>query len=333
MKVLIVIPANIVNGEYRYSTFINTEIEGLKSVGHKVEEYYFTKRNSLFAFRSEVRKLNSKISDFKPDVIHSHYGATCGLLVSFARRTAPWIITFGGSELLGHPNKGLYWRFREFLSIRMSHFAARKADFIICVSENLKEELSAINKRKCMVIPRGVDTAFFFPNRGSRYSSQILFSLPRLNAHVKNLPLAEKVIGEYNQKYGSEIQLYIINNLKQTEIRNLFQNCDALLVTSFHEGSPNIVKEAMACNVPIVTVDCGDVRYLLSHVRNSYVSSSYDAKELAVLLHKIIISEDKSSNGSDMLKFKGLDISSCVDKITNIYEKLKVNGFYNHTCI
>lgn len=323
MKILVVIPANLIDGVMKYSTFIETEVKSLiADQGLEVEKFYFVKRNSVLGFIKELRALNSHIQNFKPDIIHSHYGATTGLLVSMASKKCPWIATYGGSELLGHPNKGVYWRLREFFSKRLSHYSADKADCLICVSENLKMALSTKNQNKCSVIPRGVNTIFFSSNRSQNYSNVVLFSLPRMNATVKNLPLAEKVLELYNSKNARELSLEIIHNKSQVEIRELFERGDLLLVTSTHEGSPNIVKEAMASDLPIVSVDCGDVATLLDGVSDCYVSSQYDAVELAGYIEKIYGKGIRSTNGRIQLYEKGLSIDACTLKIHALYKTM-----------
>ncbi|SNS23393.1 Glycosyltransferase involved in cell wall bisynthesis [Belliella buryatensis] len=336
-KVLFVIPANLVNGELNISTFLTSEINALKNEFELVEVFYFINRRSISGFIYNLKKLNTLIERFKPDVIHSHYGSTTGLLVSLSSKFCPWVITFGGSELLGHPNKGLYWRIRELWAVRLSHFAALKADHIICVSQNLINSLSKNNQSKTTLIPRGVDISKFtkkdkFEARNylnwSVEKKYVLFSFPRLNAEVKNKELAENVISLLTDK-GVNIELIILYNRSQEYIFNALNAADALLVTSFHEGSPNIVKEAMACNLPIVSVNCGDVKERLERVSPSFISFTYDAQELSEGLERVL-DKGQRSNGLKYILENGIDMKNTISKIISvynfiIYKKNKIN--------
>jgi len=329
MRVLIIIPANISKQDnvLGYSTFLRTEIDCLKNKVDELEVYYFTKRNGIIDFFKSLSELNKLIKKFKPEIIHSHYGSSTGLLVAFAQRNCPWIITFGGSELLGHPNKGFLWKLRGSMAVFFSKYAATKAEEIICVSKNLEEVLKPSLRKKVTIIPRGVNNLFFSTDlrkEGSLDRNRILFSLPRLNAEVKNLPLALEVIKDYNSRYNGNLKLEVMNSLSQVEIKKLFNTSGLLLVTSLHEGSPNIVKEAMACDLPIVSVNCGDVEFLLENVDNSFCAETYNVAELSSLMRTVLLNNNTYSNGRQKLIEKELDIESCSNKITKRYKKLIV---------
>lgn len=46
---------------------------------------------------------------------------------------------------------------------------------------------------------------------------------------------------------------------------------DAILMTSKTEGSPQVIKEAMACNYPIVATDVSDIKYMLGGMSGHYI--------------------------------------------------------------
>ena len=113
------------------------------------------------------------------------------------------------------------------------------------------------------------------------------------------------------------IRLEIISGKSHKELNEIFNAGDCLLLTSLHEGSPNIVKEAMATNLPIVSVACGDVRERLKDVENSYVIESYSSEGLAHACLKVI-ENDSRSNGRIKLLNQELDSDSVAIKIHNL---------------
>src|SRR5690606_31789373 len=102
------------------------------------------------------------------------------------------------------------------------------------------------------------------------------------------------------KKFQPAIQMEIIHKKSKEEVLNMLNGANALLVTSLHEGSPNIVKEAMACNLPIVSVNCGDVSERLNGVKNCSVVDKYDAELLANELNEILNRRERS-NGREKL--------------------------------
>jgi glycosyltransferase involved in cell wall biosynthesis len=95
---------------------------------------------------------------------------------------------------------------------------------------------------------------------------------------------------------------------------------DVILLTSHSEGSPNIVKEAMACNVPVVSTDVGDVRWLLDNVSNSYVAENTPTDIANKLI--LVLDTNSSSNGRDQLKKLGLESESFALRIQKLYESI-----------
>ena len=96
---------------------------------------------------------------------------------------------------------------------------------------------------------------------------------------------------------------------------------DVLLMTSFSEGSPQVIKEAMACDCPIVSVDVGDVKERTEGVEGCYVSDTRNPQELSVLLKKALVFKGKT-RGREKLLADGLDNESVVQRLIGIYENV-----------
>ncbi|MDB4580265.1 glycosyltransferase family 4 protein [Akkermansiaceae bacterium] len=294
-----------------------------------------------FSFKSIRRKIK-QLKGFKSRnkgandlIVFSMYGSLHGFLVRVVLGEKFKIVnTFGGSDILGSTNSGLVWRMRNSLTRFLSFWTAKRVNHVIVKSPNLNLALGSKIGTSISIIPNGVDFGKFqdlnqkvFLREKFQWKSDlfvVLFSLRRGNSKlesVKNFILAEEVVKELREIAPKEVRLEIITNRSHTEMNELFNAADCLLLTSFHEGSPNIVKEAMACNLPVVSVNCGDVEERLSEVENCYVSMEYDAKELSSYCLKVLQSE-KQNNGRLILKSQGLDSETDVQKILSIFKSI-----------
>jgi glycosyltransferase involved in cell wall biosynthesis len=134
------------------------------------------------------------------------------------------------------------------------------------------------------VIPHGVDRDRFrpIPTRAAREAvgwdddaATVLFPYAP-DRTVKNYPRAERVVDRARERLDEQVTLRTLGDAPYERMPLYVNAADAVLLTSDSEGSPNSVKEAMACNVPVVATDVGDVRSLLADVEPSHVCRSDD---------------------------------------------------------
>lgn len=328
MKILQIVPYyNGLNGDFKISPFIENEINSLRS-NKNIEIHLFglKSRSNLF----EIVKLIFFLYKNKFDIIHIQTGQA-GIFSLFYFSSSKIVVTFGGSELLGYiTHSGFLWKLRSNFVVLLSKLIAIRADKIVCVSSNLASRLPNIVQKKIRIIPRGVDESKFYPisfnvalqRSGFIKKSNYLiaFANNRSNSKIKNQRLAEEVIKYVNNKYQINAELLVLKGLTQDELNHHFSVCDALLLTSLHEGSPNIIKEACMCNLPIVSVNVGDVLDILFGISNTFISMTYDAIEIGDFLYHILINGGRS-NGREIMVSKGLTNRETAEKIYSVYCK------------
>ena len=304
MKVLIV--AN--NKPGHFSPFVMEQVEALTKLG-VVFDFFGVSGKGVLGYLSNLMPLKKKIHEFRPDLLHAHYGLS-GLLANL-QRTVPVVTTFHGSDV---HSKGL--------NLFISKLTARCSAYNIFVSPWLLE-LTGYRGENKSVIPCGVSTTTFFPMERAEARIQlgwdandtyVLFAGAFEN-EVKNSALAKAAISLVPNTKLVELRGY---NREQVNLLANAANC--LLMTSHREGSPVVIKEAMACGTPIVSVNVGDVKELLAGVDNCYITT-YDANEIATKIQQAIALKSKT-NGPKCIIDKGLSNEIIVHNILNIYQKL-----------
>jgi glycosyltransferase involved in cell wall biosynthesis len=206
-------------------------------------------------------------------------------------------------------------------------FAKFGFDFLIFKSSNLAGFLPHL-KYKSAIVPNGVNTDIFKPMNKIEARKKlnitsdlkIVLWIGDTTREVKGFHIATDVINLVKSK-GIDLNFLYINKIPN-EILPLYYNAaDVFFLSSLSEGSPNVIKEAMACNCPIVTTLVGDVEYIIGNTKGCYIASDYDIESIAQLIINGLENVNRT-NGSDRIDELKLDVKNIASKLISIYNKV-----------
>lgn len=210
------------------------------------------------------------------DVVHAHYGHS-GVVARMQRR-APLVVSFYGDDLLATrtPDGSLTMRSRVEAAVFKQ--LGRVAAATITQSAQMERALPAALRPRNHVIPDGVDLERWRPIPRDEARAQLGWDPDERTAifvadptiPVKNYPLAEEVHRRLSAS-RPEVRLRVATGVRPDDVPVWMSAADALILTSQSEGSPNVIKEAMASALPIVATPVGDVPERLSGVAGCHV--------------------------------------------------------------
>ncbi len=301
-------------------TFIKSQADSLIAAGLEVEVIH--PKPGLVALRyiSAIVQVFLKTLTGRFDIVHGHYGLWC--LVGRMQWTTPVVASFLGSDLLSGliTNAGYSKKHKRVAYV--SSWLCHRVDAVIVKSEGMKK---AVSEGNIFIIPNGVDFELFHPIPRSEARTAlgwdqdryyVLFSNePRKS--VKNFPLAKAAI-ERLPEQGIVAELVVANGLPQEQVVQYINASNVLILTSISEGSPNIVKEAMACNVPVVSTDVGDVSQVIGQTKGCKVCPS-DPDALAVALEEALLFTGPTTGRTSITH---LECSVVAKQIIAVYEQV-----------
>jgi glycosyltransferase involved in cell wall biosynthesis len=321
MRVLFVSTGNY----YKYyndniSPHVRLPGEALKENAVELD-YFLINGKGILGYLKNIPKLRRLLKHRSYDIIHAHYGYS-GIVGALSRRREKLIISFMGSDVLKViDRKGRNILLGKFFALINQTFSHYIYDFRIAKSMEMKKRLK--NIRNLAVIPNGVRFDVFYPvtkkaarqQLGIKESVKIILFVADPDMIIKNYSLARRAY-ESLQLENSELKIVFGQSHEKL---NLYYNAsDLLLLTSFQEGSPNVIKEAMACNCPIVATDVGDIKEILSNTEGCYICS-FDVANVADKIKRAILF-NKRTNGREGISH--LDSNKVAEKMISIYRKM-----------
>jgi teichuronic acid biosynthesis glycosyltransferase TuaC len=282
-------------------------------------DYYTIKGKGIKGYYKNINPLKEQLRKKKYDIIHAHYGL-CGILSSFARSNEKLIVSFMGDDLLGSvSNSGNYSVKSRIISFLNKLFGRFAYDHCIVKSQNLYNQL--ISNKNVSIIPNGVNYDVFFPYNKEEARTKlhmtdkkkIVLFVADTERPEKNYKLAKEAIQRID---NPDIHLIAIKNIPQDQLNDHYNAADVLLLTSTHEGSPNVIKEAMACDLPIVSTDVGDVKKNIGQTQGCYVTSM-DKIEIASKITEVLKLNSRTQGRKDL---EHLKIEKVAEQIVTVYK-------------
>ena len=312
----------------KFVPFIEEQISALQACGISVVRYGITGKGIVGYLRA-LPGLKRMILAERPDLIHAHYGLS-GLLANLQRRV-PVVTTYHGSDI----NLPKILRYSK-IAIRLSAYNIFVSKRNIAIATRRKGEEAKSLSGKYELLPCGINLPEpwselqnklvgqltlnqWVQEKLSTEAKHILFAGAFDNV-VKNAPLAKAAINELTTE-GVKVELIELKGYNRNQVNALMYNCDALLMTSKTEGSPQVVKEAMACGCPIVSVDVGDVAERTSGVEGCYVVPSREPKDIAQAILQAMGNEGRT-NGREKIIEMGLSNELVAKQLVEIYKSI-----------
>lgn len=274
-------------------------------------DFFLIKGRGVLGYLKNIRGIRHKFLRGNYDLIHAHYSLSA-FAASLAGRF-PLVVSLMGSDAY---LSGIMRFFARF-------FYAVRWDVTIVKTERMK---TMLKMSKAIVLPNGVDTDRFnvIPQTLSRerigYSktNKLIVFVANPKREEKNFALAKQAFDSLNIK---DIELLPVFNKSNDIIPYYLNAADVLLLTSKWEGGVNVIKEAMACNLPIVSTDVGDVKLNTEGVTGVFICNNDSNSVANGLINALQLSE--RTNGRDNLFKRGLDSSSIAKRIILIYEAVR----------
>jgi teichuronic acid biosynthesis glycosyltransferase TuaC len=305
-----------------YCVFIKRQTESLVARGLRCDVLFIRGYRSLFAYPLAAARLMawSLAGRRNYRLVHAH-GGEAALAAAFYRR-APLLVSYLGSDLLGAPDAAAKIsrpnRIRRFLLRRHSRFASRT----ITKSREMEAALPPAVRERNTVLPNGVDTSVFRPQERQAARQEVgwdpdarvvLFAadpaVPR-----KRFWLAQAAV-ERTRAEVPTIRLEVARRVSPDRMPLLMNAADCLLLTSSIEGSPNVVKEALMCNLPVIATSAGDVEELLEGVAPSSICEASETAVSAALL--ACLRNPRRSNGREVTA--RLDATVVAQSLLSLY--------------
>ncbi len=229
------------------SPIIKAQGDSLSRLGLDIE-YVPIEGKGLWGYLKNIPAIKRKIKIENADIVHAHFSFS-----AFAASLAgakPIVVSLMG------------WNIEKpYLKLMIRIFNFLFWDACIVKSERMKISLGI---KDVMLLPNGVDTDYFKPMgkevamRYLGWSENKTHLLWAANPErpIKNFELAREA---FNNMKKEGMELHFLENVPHEKMVYYYNASDVVFLTSIAEGSPNVIKEALACNCKVVSTDVGDV--------------------------------------------------------------------------
>ena len=325
MKVLVLTNMYPHEGDPSCGIFVKDQVDALRREGVKVDVLSINARSNKLSYVSGIVQFIRRCRRNKYDLIHAQH-TFCGAL-ALLQRKIPVILTFHEGEasatlkmksrqIIRKPHKFLVFSFSLKKSI------VELVDEVIFVAGRFKE---LFGTNKGVVIPCGIDLRLFRPISSKLVRSKLTLSNGR---RIVLFPSCSRVIGKrfdmaqeavrIVKEAGIDVDLISLNRIPHNKVPLYMNASDIMLFTSDYEASPTVIKEAMACNVPIVSTDVGDIKEIIGNTGGCFICKR-EPKDVALKI-KMALNWRKRTDGRERIEKLGLGLEQTAQRIIKVYD-------------
>lgn len=273
MKLLVVTAMYPTPDNPAFGSFVKAQVECLRGAGVDVEVMVLDGPRRKLIYPKGVLELRRRLQRGDIDLVHAHYSYV-GMVARMQHRV-PLVVTYHGSDLLGSRDQAGRLKRSNKLTVPAGRLLARFADAVIVQSKQMARLVQSANAH---IIPHEIDFDLFHPTErsdardmlGLDANKKYLLFAAKPDNGVKNFALAKAAADEV-AKSEPDVELLVAFKEPQSRLALYMSAADALVFPSFSEGSPNVVKQAMACNLPIVATDVGDIREVIDGIPECHI--------------------------------------------------------------
>ncbi len=312
MRVLVVTNMYPTEQEPGFAPFVKEQVDAIRERPEieAIDVLVIDGRASKLNYFKAMPEVRRRVKSGSYDLIHAHYGLSGA--AAMAQRKVPLVVTYHGSDVDNDVPSRRWQRW-------VSRVVARRA-VNITVSKPIHDRLG----RESVLIPCGISMEAFQPRdredarREMEFpdgSTALLFPSNTWRAE-KEYPRFEKVV-EVLRGRGVNVHPIVFEGFQREQVPVLMAAADVMVMTSSVEGTPVAVMEALACGLPVVSTDTGDVKAMLEPTDRSYVGD-FDAEEFAdqaLRFAEPTVSRERHA-GAELF-----DMDVIVDRIVDVYQR------------
>ncbi|GGZ14932.1 glycosyl transferase group 1 [Echinicola pacifica] len=321
LEVLFVSSGNLKN--FDLAPFIKVQGESLTEENINVT-YFTIKGKGIRGYLRNIKNLKKFLKEKQFDLIHAHFTLSGWVAaLSFPKHT-PLVLSLMGTDALGRVKKGSIWpaswNHLTFLTYIIQPFV----DAIISKSPNIDQHVWM--RKNSHIIPNGVDLEKFDGLRknyrhelGLKENQKYILFLGNPSDTNKNFNFLKEAKGQLSKDGFEIVSPYPVSH---DNIVKYLSSVDMVVMCSQQEGSPNVVKEALASNCKGVFTNVGDVEYVIGNTPG-YAITDFTQQELVKKIHEVDLIA--SCHGRQRLIKLGLDTKNIALRIKDIYTSLLTN--------
>lgn len=289
-------------------------------------DYFTICRKGLNGYLSEIIRLRKFLNNSSYDIVHAHYGLA-GIVALIARRNEKIVVSFMGDDLLGTNSYGGDITYLSQWLAKINTLLAKR--FYNRTIVKSMEMFTLLNNSSSNIIPNGVDIDLFKPNDrliacnnlGFDFSLKYIIFVSDPTRVEKNYSLARSAVERLS---FNNVRLLPVHGIRHVDLVNYYNAACVVVLTSYHEGSPNVIKEAMACNCPIVTTDVGDAKLVIGKTEGCFIAPFKPTEFAEKIMAALEFSQNgQRTKGRDRLIDLGLDSKTIAKKVKNIYKTIE----------